>query len=255
LFDERDRFDAQRVGVITSVLAGRLWPGQQAVGRSLYWGGVGGNPITIIGVVADIRDVELGASAPPMLFLPTTQLSMPTMTMLIRTSIELDVLAPALRNIVWSLDANVPVPDIRRVSFSRAVALARPRLQATLTSGFATLALLIAALGVYALLSFQVTSRMREIGIRFALGAQPRQLRLLIVRRTALLVAAGLTAGIVATVPLAVAARAVLFQTAPFDAGTFLVVAAVLGIVALLAGYLPAQRVTRLDPLTVLRHD
>ena len=255
LFEERDRFDAPRVGVITAELARKLWPGQSAVGHAVYWGGIGGDPITIVGVVHDIRDVELGKDAPPMLFLPTTQLSMPMMTLLVRTTGSVDALAPVLRRVVWSLDPGVPVPDIRPVSQSRALALARPRLQATLMSGFATLALLIAVLGVYALVSFQVASRTRELGIRFALGAQAGQLHALVLRRTSLLVAAGLLSGIVLTVPLAGALSALLFQTAPFDAGTFLSVSALLAGTALLAAYLPARRITQLDPLTVLRQE
>jgi ABC-type antimicrobial peptide transport system permease subunit len=241
--------------VITAELARQVWPQQEAVGRSFYWGGIGGNPITVIGVVADVRDYELTEKAPPMLFLPTTQMAMPMMTLLVRAQGSTETLSRAIREAVWAMDPTVPVPTVRPVTESRAQALARPRLQAMLMTSFGTLALLVAALGVYALVSFQVASRRRELGIRCALGALPHALTGLLLRRTIVLVVLGLIAGCLLLAPLSGALRVLLFQTAPLDPRTFASVAAALMVAAFVAAYLPARRIARIDPLTALRND
>ena len=255
LFGPEDRYDAPRVAVITAELARRVWPQQNAVGRSFYWGSVGGDPITVIGVVGDIRDFELAMDAPPMLFLPTTQMSMPGMTLLVRASGSPDALARSIRSAVWAIDPTVPVPTVKLVASNRSDALARPRIQALLMSSFGALALLVAALGVYALVSFQVATRRRELGIRCALGAHPNLLTRLLLMRTLLLVGLGLLAGSVLTVPLTGVVRVLLFQTAPLDPRTFLGVGLVLSAAALLAAYLPARSITRMDPLIALRSE
>ncbi|MEX2283472.1 MAG: ABC transporter permease [Gemmatimonadota bacterium] len=252
-FDSTDRYGAARVAVVTQSFAQEMWPNQTAVGKRFHWGGVDDDPITVIGVSADLRDVELARAAPPLMFLPVTQMVMPMMTVLVRSQRSIDELRTAIRDAVWSLDRSIPVPEVRQVMDSRARALTRPRMQAALTSSFGLLALIIAALGIYGLVSYQVASRARELGIRCALGAQPRELSVLLLRRITLLVVVGLAAGIAVSLPLASAMRVLLFESASLEPLTILGVSGVLLLAALTAAYVPARRVAKVDPATTLR--
>ncbi|MGH7443681.1 MAG: FtsX-like permease family protein [Longimicrobiales bacterium] len=252
LFAETDTYEAPRVAVINAALAEGLWPGGDAVGRSVFWGGTDGDRIQVIGVVGNVRDFALDEPAPPMLFLSAYQLVMPTMTMLVRTRGEVSGLASSIRSAIWALNPGVAVPSVQSVEQYRTDALARPRTQTTLLLCFALLALLVAAIGVYALVSYQVALRRRELGIRHALGAQPHALRILVLRRSALLIAAGLALGVLAALALGRFVRALLYETAPNDPLSFIALPALL---ALVAAYVPARRSATVDPLGVLRAD
>lgn len=255
LFETTDMDYNPRVAVVTRSFAERMWPDEDAIGQSFYWGGTSGDAIGVIGVVADIRDMELAEPAPPLMFLSTRQIAMPMMTLLVRTAGDVPGLEAAIRREVWALDRAVPVPAIERVAANRSAALAAPRLHATLLAVFAVCALLVAAIGVYAVVAYQVASRTRELGIRAALGARPRALLGLVLARGATLVALGLAIGVVAALAFTRMIQALLYQTAAHDPFTFIAVPAILAGVALLAAYLPARRSTRVDPVSALRAD
>ncbi len=255
LFHATDTHEAPTVAVINEALASRLWPGQDAVGRSFFWGGVDGDPIPVVGVVGNVRDFALDEPAPPMLFLSAHQLVMPRMTVLVRTQGPVSGIASAIRSTVWELNPAVAVPTVQRVEDYRSDALAQPRTQTALLLSFAFLALLVAAIGVYALVSYHVALRRRELGIRYALGARPHALRVLVLRRTIVLIVAGVGIGVVAALALGRFVRAILYETAPTDPVSFLVLPLVLGVVALAAAYVPARRGAGVNPLAVLRAD
>ena len=255
LFEATDMYYNPRVAVVTRTFAERMWPGGDAVGRSFYWGGTSGSPIGVIGVVEDVRDMDLAAAPPPMMFLSTRQMSMPMMTLLVRTEGSVPGLESAIRREVWALDGTVPVPSIERVAANRSDAMAAPRLRAMLLAVFAICALLVACIGVYAVVAYQVANRTRELGIRAALGARPRALLQLVLARGATLVGVGIAIGLVAALAFTRLLQALLYETAPHDPLTFTAVPAILAAVALLAAYLPARRSTRVDPVTTLRAD
>jgi predicted permease len=255
LFETTDMYYNPRVAVVTRTFAERMWPGGDAVGQSFYWGGTSGSPIGVIGVVDDIRDMDLAAPAPPMMFLSTRQMSMPMMTLLVRTAGPVAGLAASIRREVWALDRSVPVPAVEPVRASRSAALAGPRMHALLLAVFAVCALVVASIGVYAVVAYQVASRTRELGIRAALGARPLALLRLVLGRGVALVSVGIAIGLIAALLITRLMQSLLYQTAANDALTFTAVPALLLAVALLAAYVPARRSTGVDPVSALRSD
>ena len=252
-FAESDAAGGERVVVVNQSLARQLWPGSDAVGKRIYWGGTTGRTRTVIGVTGDFQDKQLDATAGPMLFVPHAQVDVPAMTVLLRTPLETAAIAPALRAAVRRLDPALPAPDVHEVDASRSAAAAGPRFNTALLGAFALIAFVLAVTGVYAMLAFTAVERRRELAVRIALGASARE----IVR---LLVASGLTlAGIGIVIGLALAAgitrvlRSLLFGVAPTDPWTFGGAAFALLAAAVVACYLPARRAGRLDPITVLR--
>lgn len=252
---EEDRRDVDPVIIITHSLAERLWPQQDAIGKRLYWGGTNGRPRTVIGVVGDVQDVTIGDPPQPMMFLPTSQLTWYWMVVLVRTAGDVAGAPDVIRRTIRETDPGMLVPEIRRVRDSRREATAQPRTQAWILGGFAAVALGLAAIGLYGVLSFAVAQRTREIGVRMALGAHGRSVLALMARRGITLAAAGTLIGLLAAAGLTRFIRALLYDTAPLDPYTFVAVPLALAIVAIAAIALPAWRAARLDPTAALRSE
>ena len=252
-FGAADRAGSQRAVIVSRQLAEQLWPGQDAIGKRVYWGGTTGTPRTVIGVAGDFQDVHLGQPPPPMLLVPHTQASVPAMTILVRTGLSGSAIAPALRAAVRELDAGMPVPEIHEVASSRTSAAATARFNTALVGAFAAIALVLAVTGVYAMLAFSVEERRRELAVRLALGAGARDIVRLVLGGGLMLAAVGTAIGAVAAVAATRVMRSLLFDVAPTDPATFAAAAVVLLAAAALACYLPARRAGRLDPLIVLR--
>ena len=255
LLNEADRDGAPPVAVVSRTLAARLWPGESAVGKRLFWGGTDGTPRTVVGVVGDIRDVTLEADPPPLLFLSAAQVSWPSMTLVVRTRGEAPGLADAVRRAVWAVDPGLPVPEVRPMERSRAAAVAEPRLHALLLGTFAAAALLLAGVGLYAVLAFSVVQRAREIGVRMALGARSVAVMGMLVRRGLALTAAGIVIGLVGAALLSRFVQSLLYQTAGTDLATYAAVPLLLAVVGAAASWLPARRAARVDPMVVLRSE
>lgn len=253
LFTSDDRYDAPPTVVITRTLAERLWPGQDPIGKGLFWGGTDGEPRTVVGVVGDVQDVALAAHPPPLMFLSHRQLIMPSMTLLVRTDGEVAGLAGAIRQAVWAMDPTIPVPEVEPLARSHATALAGPRFNATVLGVFAAVALTLAGVGLYGLLGFIVARRTREIGVRRALGAGTVGVSASVVRRGLALSAAGVGMGLLAALALTRSLESLLFRTAGTDPVTFVAVPVILLLVAGVAAWVPARRAARVSPMIALR--
>jgi predicted permease len=254
-FGSDDRDGRLPVAIVSRSLAARLWPGEQAVGKRLYWGGTTGTPKTVVGVTGDIRDFTLDAEPLPTLFLPIGQVAWPSMTLVVRAREDVAGMEGAVRRAVWAQDPGLPVPEVLPVAARRATALAGPRLHALLLASFAAAALLLAAVGVYGVLAFAVAQRRREIAVRLALGAEPRQVLRMLMRRGLALAGIGAAIGLAGALALGQLMEGLLFETPAGDPVTLLAVPAVLAAVGLLATALPARRAARTDPMLALRQE
>jgi predicted permease len=252
VFDTRDQDGRERVVVVSESLARLLWPDGDAVGKRVFWGGTTGRPRTVVGVVADFQDVSLGTSSGPVLFVPHAQVPLPGMTVLVRTPLEQAALAPALRELMRTLDPSLPAPGVLAVSDSRSAAAAGPRFNTALLAAFAVIAFVLAITGVYGMLSFTAIERRRELAVRMALGASGSDIVRLLVSRGVALTAIGGVIGVALAVALTRVLRSLLFEVTPTDPWTFLAATLALIAAATVACYLPARRAARVDPVRVL---
>jgi putative ABC transport system permease protein len=254
-FNEGDRHDGPRQIVISETLAARMWPDEDAVGKSVYWGGTSGTPLTVIGVVSDYQDVEVGATAPPVMFLPYNQLPWPKMTLVVRTDADADAVAAVIRERIREMDASLAVPAITTLREEMSAAVAGPRFRTVLLGAFALIALALAAVGIYGAVALNVGQRRREVGLRIALGAQPGTVVRDFVADGARLAVAGLLIGLAGAWALSRLMEGLLYETPPLDLSVFATATIILGAVALIATFAPANRAGRVDPMEALRDE
>ena len=250
VFTEKDRASSERVVVINQTLARTLWPGQNPLGQMITTDG----GRRVVGVVADVRHTALEKAGGPEMYLPMRQTGdYASMQLVVRTALPPDGLAAGLRAALRPLDPNLPVREF--VTFQDLVdrAVSPRRFLVLLLAGFAAFALILASLGIYAVISYSVSQRVQEIGIRMALGASARDLESRILLRTLGLAAVGLALGMAASRALTGALGSLLFGVTSGDPVTFIGIAALLIVVAALAGYVPARRASRIDPMVALR--
>jgi len=238
----------------------RHFPQEKALGQKLklsaparIWSNQKFTSFEIVGIVRDVKSAGLSAAAEPAYYVPSTQGPLVDMTVLVRTKAEPTSLLPALRRTVWSIDPDQPIANASTLDKIVSDSIAQPRLSMTLMSLFGALALVLAAVGIYGLLSYAVTQRTQEMGIRLALGAQAADVLGLIMKQGLILVLLGELLGVIGAFALTRLISSLLFGVTPTDATTFIAVAAGLALVALLACYLPARRATKVDPLVALR--
>jgi predicted permease len=249
-FSEHDRTSSERVVVVNETLARTLWPGQNPLGQMIATDG----GRRVVGVVADVRHATLEASGGSEMYLPMRQTGdYAAMQLVVRTALPPDSLAAGVRTALRPLDPNLPVREF--VTFQDLVdrAVSPRRFLVLLLAGFAAFALILASLGIYAVISFSVSQRVQEIGIRMALGASAADLQRGIVLRTLGLAALGLTLGMAASRVLSTALGSLLFGVTSGDPLTFIGGGTLLIAVAAVAGYVPAWRASRIDPMTALR--
>ena len=243
-------------GVISEALAHRLWPVQPLttiVGRSIRQGSHLGPLITIVGIAGDALPGGLDREPPPVIYRPYVQWSSGPMTLVVRTAQEPGRLAPSIRAEIRSMDANLPVLDVRTMREIVSSTVAERRFQMVLTSLFGLVALLLGVVGVYGVVSYNVACRTRDIGLRMALGAERLDVLRWIFASGMQPVIAGITVGLAATIVTASSLRSLLFGIAPTDPLSLTGVALVLLITSGLACYLPARRAASLDPIAALR--
>ncbi|HKH48225.1 MAG TPA: ABC transporter permease [Thermoanaerobaculia bacterium] len=248
LLNDADRKGTPDVVAITQTMADRLWPGEDPIGRRIHWGGLDGGAVTIVGVVGDVRDLDITEDARNVLFLPYQQIPWPQMTLLIKTAGPQTGLTAAIRREIRAVDGDLPIPEVQPLRQSLSNAVAAPRFRMLLFGIFAAVALVLATIGVYGVMMFAVAQRTREIGVRLALGARPWGVVRLVLRRGLLLTLLGIALGWTGAFALTRFLASLLYGTAPTDAATFAAVALLLAGVATAAGYLPARRAAAIDP-------
>jgi putative ABC transport system permease protein len=261
-FRPTDTAAAQLVALVNEEFARRYYAGQDPIGRRMK---IGGNPqrpfVTIVGIVKDVRHNGMTAAIKEKFYVPHAQWHVATnnpirsMSIVAKTAGDPMALAAAVRAEVRALDPNLPLAQVRPMAEIVSTSLSEPRFTGVLFGVFAALALLLAAIGVYGVLSYLVTLRTREIGIRVAVGAGPRDVLRLVLGRGLALSIGGIVVGLVAAIPLARLVAALLYEVSSLDPLTFVTVPLVLSLVALGASALPARRATRVDPVTALKSE
>jgi putative ABC transport system permease protein len=256
VFTDEDRADTTPVVVINETMARRFWPGQDAIGKRIRWGGW--NPpsgLTIAGVVADVKFSSLEAETPPTIYMPVFQIPRirRDAIFIARTTADPSSLAAAMRREIATVDPDLPVYDARTMNHVMAESVAQRRFTMALLAIFAFAALSLAALGLYGVLSYAVTQRTREIGIRMALGGRRLDALKLVVGQGMKMAMIGALAGLIASLALTRLMKGLLFGVSASDPLTFVLAALLLTIVAFLACWIPARRATKVDPMVALR--
>jgi len=250
--DANDRLGTPAVTLVNEAFVRRHFPAGDPLGKNVV---LASGPRAIVGVVGDTRDFGPASEPTPTLFVPAAQRAANRMSLAVRTTAEPAAIAEAVRTEVAALDPNLPLYLVQPM---REVVRAWNEgdiLMAKLLATFAAMALLLAVIGVYGVMAYNVTQRTREVGIRMALGARGPDINRLIIRQGARLAAAGIAAGLLLALATARFLSAFIFGISPFDPVTFIAVTAALALAALIASWLPARRATRVDPVTALRHD
>jgi predicted permease len=258
--DAHDSDTSSEVVVINEEAARRYWPDRDPIGQQLHLGvrlasGVRSGQKTIVGVVGDVKYGGLDLGAPPEVYLPHAQHPVDSMTIVVRTAGDPLAFVPVARADLAALDRELPLSAIRTMDAVVGRSIAERRFTMLLLASFATIAVLLAAVGVYGVLAFVVSQRTQEIGLRLAIGAAPADVVRLFVREGVTLAGIGLAIGLVGALGAARALTTLLFGVTAQDPVTFATVAAALTIAASAASYLPARRAARVDPMEALRTD
>jgi putative ABC transport system permease protein len=261
-FTAQDDQDHPGVVIVNEAFARRYFPNEKAIGQRLnlgqparLWQDPKRTSFEIVGVARDVKSAGLSVDTEPAYYIPATQAPLPDMTLLVRASGDPKALVPTLRAAVWSIDPNQPIANINTMEEIVSDSIAQPRLSMLLMGLFGALAMILSAVGIYGLLSFAVTQRTQELGIRIALGAQVGDVLRLVMKQGLVLVLAGELLGLLGAFALTRLISTLLFGVSPTDTTTFLAVAGVLAGVAMLACYFPARRATKVDPLVSLRYE
>jgi len=256
-FNTTDTPTSPAVAVVNRALANQFFPGQNPIGQ-LFDADMdeATTPVQIIGIVADTRYADLRSDTPPTFYLSQNQhLGAGRLVVEIRTQADPAAILPQVRATVASLDRNLPLLDVRTMTQQIASTLSNERIFAQLTAGFGILALILACIGIYGIMAYNVSRRTSEIGIRMALGAQANQVLALVLREVSWMALAGVTLGIAAALWLARFIASMLYGLQSWDPLTLTGVAALLILISLLAGFGPARRASRINPTQALRHD
>jgi predicted permease len=255
-FGGEDTPEADVAAIVNESMARRFFPDGDALGRRLVWGG---RKLTIVGIAGDVRISGLDAAVSPTIYTPVYQVesgATRSAVFVVRTRMaDPAFLAASVRDAIWSVDRDVPVFDVRAMSEIVSRSLATRSFAVTLLASFAAVALFLAVIGLYSVLSYAVTQRTSELGVRFALGATPGHVVQMVLGDGLRLVAAGTVVGAVVGAMVARLMSGLLFGIRAFDLATFAGAALLLLAVAALASFVPARRASRLDPMNALRSE
>ena len=256
-FTDRDIESSPHVLLINEATVRRFFPGEEPLGKTMNieWGRGKGRHAggEIVGVIADTKESALNDPAEPMAFMTYPQWPVPSMTVVMKTSTPPLGMTQVAKQTLYGIDANLPMSNVRTLDSVVATSISQPRFYMLLLSIFAAVALVLAAVGIFGVLSYTVSQRTREIGIRMALGARESRVVGLVVYQAATLIATGIGTGVLAALLLSKTMAKMLFDVKPTDPAAFATAAAVLAAVALVASYLPARRAARVDPIIALR--
>ncbi|HXA52329.1 MAG TPA: FtsX-like permease family protein, partial [Candidatus Acidoferrum sp.] len=264
-FDERDREGAQAIAVVNETMARRLWPSEDAIGRRFRVNSMGGDAawLTVVGVLRDARQWGWSDPTSNEMYLPYAQdpsyqhsrMSFLTMMLVVKTAPPPGGLGAPIRAQLRSIDPDVPVTAIQNMEQVTGDAVWQQRMEMSVLSGFASLALVLAVVGIYAVMSYVVGGRTQEIGIRMALGAARRDVLGMVLSQSLRPVALGLVAGVLGAAGLTQWMGKMLYGVKAADPSVLAGAAVLLGVVAVGAAMIPANRAARVDPLTALRQE
>jgi len=260
-FTDADGPDSPPVAIVSQDAAKKLWGSADPLGRTFYRAAdPNKTAFTVVGVVSDVRNTALNQQAPA-LYYPLAWRTGPirprvvVMDIVARTEGSPEALVPVIRQRVRELDSEIPLANVRTMDEWVSLSAAQPRLNARLLALFAAMALLIAAIGIYAVLAYSVTQRTREIGLRIALGAQPGSVQRLVVREGMRVGFIGIGIGLVCALAAARALASIVYGVPVRDPATFAGVAVALTVVALAACFIPARGAAKVDPIVALRYE
>jgi len=256
LLTAQDTAEAPGAAVIDEMLARAYWPGEEALGKRLHFGGSAEKErswFTVVGVVGNVRHSGLHVEARPQLYVSQARSPRNVMTYVVRTAGDPPSLAQEARNAVFAVDRDQPVSSIDTMEQVVSRSLASRRFSMVLLGVFAGLALVLAAVGIYGITSYSVAQRTREMGLRMALGAEPGTVLRMVLREAGTLALVGLATGLLLALAATRVMASLLFGVGSTDPATFAAVAIALALVSLTAAYLPGRRATRVDPMVALR--
>jgi putative ABC transport system permease protein len=254
-FNERDREPAPAVIIVNRALARKYWGSEDPVGKHIHFGNADDDWLTVAGIVADAHNVGLREEPVPMLYLPYQYFTLPFMSIAVRSDTGTATVATAVREAVRAIDPEMPIDKVKPIGDLIAEQVAEPRFRTMLIGAFALMAVLLAAVGVYGLISYSVAQRTREIGIRVALGARPEQVMMPVLKEGLTLALAGIAIGLAGAAAATRLLARFLYGVGALDPATFAAVAALLLAIALLASYIPSRRALRIDPIEALRDE
>ncbi len=263
-FDAGDNASGAPVAIVDEVFARRFWGDEDPIGRRVateFSFDQAAGTLTVaawrevVGVVRQLNHYEIGSGGREQAYAPVAQLASTTMSLVVRTDGDPAALAASVRERVWAIDDDIPVADVITMEELAYSNLARPRFNSLLFSLFAGAGLVLTAIGIYGVISYSVDQRTGEIGVRMALGADRGAVRALVLRQSAALAAAGIAIGSLVALFAVPLLGSMLYGVEPTDVATHVVVAAILGLIALIAAWVPARRATRIEPVVALRRD
>ena len=254
-FTVADRAGAPGVVVVNEAFVRRYWPDQDPMGKRVFLGDRSGTPAQVVGVVKDGKYVTLGEDPTPFFYVPFLQRSESDATLHVRTTGDPRGLVEAMQKEVRALDPSLPVFDVKTMTDHLGLSLLPARLAGSVLGLFGLVALILAAVGIYGVMSQAVRQRTRELGVRIALGARPTDLLSMVLAQSMRVALVGLAIGLVAALGLSRLVASLLYGISPVDPVTFVAIPALLAAVALLASYVPARWAMRVDPMVALRHE
>jgi putative ABC transport system permease protein len=260
-FTDHDNDKSLGVVIVNEAFALRFFPNENPIGKHITPSASNHGkpqPREIVGVVGNVKSQRLDVEDRTEYYIPDTQLNFGSMTVCLRTSVEPHSILPSVRNVIASMDRDLPIYDIKTMDEYLSATLTTPRFQSTLLQAFGGLALLLTAVGLYGVISYTVAQRTREIGVRMTLGASRSQVVQMVLKSGLQLTGIGVAAGLVLSfiaAKFATSFSSLLFGIKPTDVVTFSAVVAIVAVVSLLACYIPAYRASKVDPIIALRYE
>ncbi len=254
VFTGEETKESPGIAIISQRMAERYWPGEDPIGKRLTLS-FEKSPREIVGIVGDVKQTSLNAETMPGVYMPFQQFPYPGMTLVIRTQSDMASITSAVRRELQAMDGNVPISEVRSMEQVISASVSQRRFSMMMLGLFALVALLLSAVGIYGVIAYSVSERSHEIGIRIALGARSRDILRMVLGQGMILTLIGVALGLAGALALTRLMSSLIYGVSATDPLTFAGVSLALGVVALLACYIPARRATRVDPMEALRDE